>query len=1159
MRKGNSLYFFNSLFVCLLLTFPLVSRAQVPQRFNYQGIARDTKGNPLSKQTMSLKLSVLPAADALTPEYDEIQRVTTNEFGLYTLQIGSGTPMLGEMKTVKWETGNKYIRVAMDPTGGQNFSDAGTTQLLSVPYALYADRAGSAKSGSERTGAVNSNAAHVAGDANFITKFTALNVIGKSLIFDDGTSVGIGTTTPNSGFTFHVRRSTNGGHILMENPNANSFGTFRMINDVASNFATFTKYGSTFPGGYTGISDKYPFANMLGYGNNGPFLNAGTGNIGFAITKNNTNRLKIHIDADKERIGFGGNAIPQTQIHFNNTDAGEDTIKFTNQTTGHTLGDGTELRMNGNVTRLMNRENGALILGTNNADQVAIGSSGNVGIGTTAPAGKLDVNGQIRIQGGAPGNGKVLVSDAAGLGSWQLPGIDSQWARNGTHIFNNNPGHVGIGTNLPQARLHVSDSSVVFSAVGDTSITTFNNKPPMEGAGRRMMWYPDRGAFRAGGVVGGNSLNWNKDSIGAYSVAMGWNTKAKGANAISMGNSNTASGISSTAMGTSTTASGVGATAFGGFTAATGVASTAMGDHSIASGDRSIAMGEFTIASGISSTATGFHTVASGNSSTAMGGGTNANGLASTALGFNTVANGDRATAMGTVTTANGFSSLVIGICNDSIVGAQTTMQPTTPLFIVGNGTANNARSNVLVARNDGRVGIGTNAPAARLHVGDSAVVFSANGDTTAASVAIAPPVQGAGRRMMWYPEKGAFRVGGVIGNDSLDWNRDSIGVYSFASGRGTKAIGQNSTAMGQNSSAVGSASTAMGAGIARGDFSTAMGFSQANGDFSMAMGFGANATGSGSMAIGFLAVANGGSSVAMGSETRADGTGSMAMGANTKAIGGSSTAMGTSSISNGFSSLVIGQFNDTIVASQTSMQTTTPIFIIGNGTAFNARSNVMVARNDGRVGIGTNSPAATLHVNGNITIGSAETLADSGANTLAVVASNFIPSGDGARSLGNSTHRWSTVFASNGTINTSDARDKTNIAAIPYGLSALMQLKPVHFNWKNNPEAGTKLGFLAQDLQKIIPEVVADKEFVVTDELTGAGEWKPMNRLGVYYSDLIPVLTKAIQEQQSQIQMQQSEIETQQTQIDTLLKQNELQQKQNQQLLQRLEALEKK
>lgn len=100
---------------------------------------------------MSLKLSVLPTSDASVAEYEETQLVSTNEFGLYTLQIGNGSAVTGNMKTVKWETGNKYIKVAIDPTGGNNYVDAGTNQLLSVPYAIYADKAGtSADAGNDK-------------------------------------------------------------------------------------------------------------------------------------------------------------------------------------------------------------------------------------------------------------------------------------------------------------------------------------------------------------------------------------------------------------------------------------------------------------------------------------------------------------------------------------------------------------------------------------------------------------------------------------------------------------------------------------------------------------------------------------------------------------------------------------------------------------------------------------------------------------------------------------------------------------------------------------------------------------------------------------------------------------------------------------------------
>ena len=79
------------------------------------------------------------------------------------------------------------------------------------------------------------------------------------------------------------------------------------------------------------------------------------------------------------------------------------------------------------------------------------------------------------------------------------------------------------------------------------------------------------------------------------------------------------------------------------------------------------------------------------------------------------------------------------------------------------------------------RVGIGTTEPLARLHVADSNVVFTAEGDVPF-STTINPPVSGPGRRMMWYPEKAAFRVGQV---DNDDWDRDNIGRYSLVQEEG--------------------------------------------------------------------------------------------------------------------------------------------------------------------------------------------------------------------------------------------------------------------------------------------------------------------------------------------------------------------------------------
>jgi len=137
--------------------------------------------------------------------------------------------------------------------------------------------------------------------------------------------------------------------------------------------------------------------------------------------------------------------------------------------------------------------------------------------------------------------------------------------------------------------------------------------------------------------------------------------------------------------------------------------------------------------------------------------------------------------------------------------------------------------------------------------------------------------------------------------------------------------------------------------------------------------------------------------------------------------------------------------------------------------------------------------------------------------------AGGLSPGSNNFYDLGSSDRRWKVIYATNGTINTSDARQKQAIQPIGYGLAQVNAMKPVSFEWIDHPEQGRKLGFLAQDLQTVVPEVVSETEWI-TD---GKGHLTPKKAesLGVYYSDLIPVLTKAIQEQQEQIAGQAVEI----------------------------------
>jgi len=115
--------------------------AQVPQLFNYQGIARDAGGNVLPARKIGVELSVLDGGPTGTVVYSETFTDTTNAFGLFTMQVGGGTVVTGSFPAINWATGNKYLQTAIDLSGGTSYSLSGTTQLLSVPYALYAQNA----------------------------------------------------------------------------------------------------------------------------------------------------------------------------------------------------------------------------------------------------------------------------------------------------------------------------------------------------------------------------------------------------------------------------------------------------------------------------------------------------------------------------------------------------------------------------------------------------------------------------------------------------------------------------------------------------------------------------------------------------------------------------------------------------------------------------------------------------------------------------------------------------------------------------------------------------------------------------------------------------------------------------------------------------------
>lgn len=125
-------------FLLTAIFMSLMSMAQAPQGINYQAVARTADGDVVVDQNIIVKISILSGSASGTAIYSERHDVTTNSMGLFTLQIGNPTQVLsGTFETINWGAANHFLKTEIDENGGSNFALLGTSQLLSVPYALH--------------------------------------------------------------------------------------------------------------------------------------------------------------------------------------------------------------------------------------------------------------------------------------------------------------------------------------------------------------------------------------------------------------------------------------------------------------------------------------------------------------------------------------------------------------------------------------------------------------------------------------------------------------------------------------------------------------------------------------------------------------------------------------------------------------------------------------------------------------------------------------------------------------------------------------------------------------------------------------------------------------------------------------------------------------
>jgi hypothetical protein len=134
----------RSLFTIVAAVFvTAISWAQIPQKMSYQAVIRNSENALVTSSPVGMRISILQGSTDGSPVYVENQTPTSNANGLATIEIGGGTPVTGTFASIDWSSGLYFIKTETDPTGGTNYTITGTSQMLSVPYALYAEISGS--------------------------------------------------------------------------------------------------------------------------------------------------------------------------------------------------------------------------------------------------------------------------------------------------------------------------------------------------------------------------------------------------------------------------------------------------------------------------------------------------------------------------------------------------------------------------------------------------------------------------------------------------------------------------------------------------------------------------------------------------------------------------------------------------------------------------------------------------------------------------------------------------------------------------------------------------------------------------------------------------------------------------------------------------------
>ena len=202
---------------CLAILNAFTAFAQAPQKISYQSVIRNSTNALVSNQSVGVRISIIQGSASGSTIYSESQISTTNANGLVSLEIGSGIVLSGTFTNIDWNNGPFFIKTETDPNGANNYTISGTTQILSVPYALHANTA---------ENVVNDLVDDA--DSNPVNELQAISFTNDTLYLSNGGSVFLGgyavdlvndaDADPNN--EIELPSNANAGDILEYNGNS---------------------------------------------------------------------------------------------------------------------------------------------------------------------------------------------------------------------------------------------------------------------------------------------------------------------------------------------------------------------------------------------------------------------------------------------------------------------------------------------------------------------------------------------------------------------------------------------------------------------------------------------------------------------------------------------------------------------------------------------------------------------------------------------------------------------------------------------------------------------------------------------------------------------------------------------------------------------------